>query len=115
MVGGMIREMDWGARRRRVLGSVWVLVAALLALVATLALVESIAHGHYDSHTNRAPGVLIGIAAVGAVAGIGALSSAVGTTLRRARVSTPVGLTLTAATAALIVLYWIAALASGPL
>ena len=50
---------------------------------------------------------------MGAVAGIGALSSAVGATLGRARVSTPAGLALTAATAALIVLYGIAALATG--
>jgi hypothetical protein len=107
--------MDCGTLRRRGLGSVWVLLAALLAIIAALTLVASIVHGHYDSHTNRAPGLLIGIAAVGAVTGIGALSSAVGTTLGRTRVSTPAGLALTAATAALIVLYGITALASGPL
>jgi ABC-type polysaccharide/polyol phosphate export permease len=111
----MIREMDSGTLGRRVLGSVWVLLAALLTLIAALALVESIVRGHYDSHTNRAPGLLIGIAAVGAVAGIGALGSAIGMTLGRTRVSTPAGLALTATTAALIVLYSIAALASGPL
>jgi len=111
----MIREMDWGTRGRRVLGSVWVVLAALLVLLAALALLGSIIHGHYDSHTNRAPALLIGIAAVGAVAGIGALSSAVGATLGHARVSTPAGLALTAATAALIVLYGIAALATGPM
>lgn len=110
----MIREMDWGTRGRRVLGSVRVVLAALLVLLAALALLGSIIHGHYDSHTNRAPALLIGIAAVGAVAGIGALSSAVGATLGRTRVSTP-GLALTAATAALIVLYGIAALATGPM
>ena len=111
----MIREMDWGTLRGRVLGSVWVALAALLVLLAVLALVQSIVHGQFDSHTNRAPGVRIGLAAMGAVVGIGALSSAVAATLGRARVGAPAGLGLTAATAALIFLYWLVALASGPL
>ena len=111
----MITEMELGTLRRRALGSVWVVLAALLALVAALALVVSIIHGHYDSETNRAPGLRIGLAAVGAVVGIGALSSAVAATLGRARVSTPAGLALTAATAALIFLYWIVTLVSGRL
>src|SRR5205085_10551813 len=109
-------QMVLRERLRQALCWSWVLLAGLLALIAAIDLVSSIANAHYDPHENRSPVGLIVIAAIGAAAATGALSSALGTARGRlTRIGVRAGLVLTSATVALILLYTVAAIASGPL
>jgi hypothetical protein len=102
-------------RLRRVLCWAWVFLAGLLALIAAIDLVSSIANAHYDAHENRSPLALVVLAGLGAATAAGALGSALSSALgRRTPLGPPLGLALTGATLVLIPLLWLLAFASGP-
>ena len=116
----MARSTTTSSRARRWArlgaGWMWVSTATVLAILALLALIDSIAESGYDPHLNRAPGARIAIAGLTVAVGLAALASAVNSIRARPGGVGPLaGLALTLTTISLLVLYGIVSLASGPL